>query len=408
MNEILSFGLLLAGGYLLGRFLSRFKIPAVTGYLLAGFLLGVSVINLVSYEWIGKLHWLIEFALIMVAFNVGGELSISTLKKLGKSLLWIVTFETLTTYFMMLGVIWLTSKSLPFALLIAAIGAATAPAVTVLVLNEYQADGPLSKTLLGCVGIDDAYGLVLYAISSSIAHALLGQGNPNPLVLLGTVSIEVLTSLVIGILTGWAIERMLRFSRTITESIAIVLGFLMVAGGVLEIQIKLGAETVLHFSPLLSAMAAGFFVSNFSARKSEAFRAVEMIGPPFYILYFGLAAAQLQVEKLIEMGTVALSYLFARFAGKNLGAYIGGLIGQAPEVVRRYTGLGLISQAGVAIGLSVLASSEFPHLASKIIAIAMGTTIVTELAGPFMTKYAIQKAGEAGRKFFQPGGAQNA
>ncbi len=397
MNHLLVLGIAVFGGYIAGKLVSKLNIPSVTGYLVWGFVVGVSVLRILNFDWLGRMSWLIEFALSFVAFNVGGELSFDNLRKLGPSIFWIVTFETFFTYLLMLFIIYLLTRNLALSFLIAAIGAATAPAVTVLVIDEYRADGPLTKTLLACVGIDDAYGLMLYAVSASVAHSLVKGEAINFLILSAAVIAEIATSLVLGLVGGVIMNYLLERTRSRAEVMTVVLGVITFIGGLLSIDVVLlGRE--LHFSPLLAAMAMGFYVANFSRRKAETFRVVEIFGPPFYIVYFVLAAAQLQLHKLIEMGKVAAGYIFARIVGKYTGAFTGATLGKAPSPVRFYTGLGLISQAGIAIGLSVLAASEFPSFKPEIIAIGMGTTIITELLGPFMARFAIFRAGEAWKK----------
>jgi len=152
-----------------------------------------------------------------------------------------------------------------------------------------------------------------------------------------------------------------------------------------------------RFSELLTAMAVGFYMGNFSPRRDVVGRALDGFSMPFYVLYFSLAGARLNFKFLISLGKVAGAYLLARFVGKSLGAWMGAAISKAPDVIRKYTGFGLFSQAGIAIGLALHAANEFPQLSDLIISIALGTTIVTEILGPLMTKFAMMRAGEVGR-----------
>ena len=393
MNEILLIGIVLFGGYLGGKLIAKIKVPAVTGYILVGLALGVSSLRFIPWEWNLKLGWLIEFALLLIAFQVGGELRISRLRKMGKSIIIIVTFETVTTYLLLLGAMLILGESLALGLLIASIGAATAPAVTVLVLNEYRAQGPLSQTLLACVGIDDAYGLALYSVSASLAHSLFSGAHIYPLGLAGMILAEIGVSILGGIIVGMILDLLLRRVKYSVEVLTMILGGITLAGGLLQ-NVAWG----LRFSPLLGAMAAGFYLTNYSPKRREAFAPLGDFGYPFYTIYFVLAGARLKVRLLFHLGWAAVGYLLARFSGKILGAGLGGLISHAPKPVRKYTGMGLFSQAGIAIGLCLVAAKEFPQVGDVIVAIALGTTIVTEIVGPFSTKYAITKAGEVGKK----------
>jgi Kef-type K+ transport system membrane component KefB len=368
VNEILLIGIVLFGGYLGGKLIAKIKVPAVTGYILVGLAFGVSSLKLIPWEWNLKLSWLIDFALLLIAFHIGGELRISRLRKMGKSIMLIVTLETVTTYLLLLGTMLILREPLALGLLIASIGAATAPAVTVLVLNEYRAQGPLSQTLLACVGIDDAYGLTLYSLSASLAHSLFSGTHIFPLRLAGIILAEIGTSILGGIIIGMFLDFLLRRIKYSVEVLTMVLGGITLAGGLLE-----GGIWGLRFSHLLGAMAAGFYLTNYSPKRREAFAPLENFGYPFYTIYFVLAGARLKLRLLFHLGWVAVGYLLARFSGKILGAGLGGLI-------------------------SLVAAKEFPQVGDVIVAIALGTTIVTEIIGPFSAKYAITKADEVGKR----------
>ncbi|HID96018.1 MAG TPA: cation:proton antiporter [Candidatus Latescibacteria bacterium] len=393
MNEILVVGIVLFFGYLGGKLIARIKVPAVTGYFLIGLAFGVSFLKIIPESWSLKLGWLIEFALILIAFTVGGEIKRSTLRSLGRSIFSIVIFETFGAYFLILLAMLLLHQPLALSLLIAAIGSSTAPAVTVLVLNEYRAKGPLTQTLLACVGLDDALGLAAYSVSASLAHSLFLGVHVSVPSLAGLVALGVVISLGLGIIAGLLLSNILRWVRYPLEILTVTLGTLTLIGGLLQLQVG-----PLHFSPLLGSMAMGFYMSNFPRRRKDVFAPLQNFGYPFYTIYFVLAGARLHIRMLAKLGLVALGYLLGRFTGKVLGANLGATISKAPLTVRKYTGFGLFSQAGIAIGLCLLAAREFPSVSSIVVAVGLGTTIVTEIVGPFSTKYVITKAGEVGKK----------
>ena len=393
MNNILTIGIILLFGFLAGKLLAKLKVPAVTGYILIGIAIGVSFLHLIPEEVNTKLDWMIEFALIIVAFSIGGELKKETMRKYGKKLLTIVVFETLFAYIFILFFLLLFKVSFPIALLIAALGSATAPAVTVLVLDELKAKGPLSMTLLACVGLDDALGLTLYAISSSIVHSIIGTEHILVVIIILKILISIFASIIIGIIAAYLLNIIFKIVRFRMEVLTVSLGMMTFFPGLLEYKIW-----DIRFSPLLASMAMGFVISNFSRHRREIFTALDNFSYPFYIIYFVLAGARLRVAKLIKLGFVALAYLIGRFSGKILGAYTGALLSKSSPVVRKYTGFGLFSQAGIAIGLCLIAAKEFPQFSQEIVAIALGTTIITEIIGPFSTKLAITKSGEAGKK----------
>lgn len=393
MNEILVVGIVLFFGYVGGKLIAKVKVPAVTGYILVGFAFGVSFLHLIPHSWNLKLGWLIDFALLLVAFTIGGELTKGTLKRFGNTIFSIVVFETFGAYFLVLLAMLLLHQPLALSLLIAAIGSATAPAVTVLVLDECQAQGPLTQTLLACVGFDDALGLAIYSVSTSLAHKFFFGTSISIIALSGIIILEIVVSIGLGLAAGLLLDRILRFVRYPVEVLTVALGTITLMGGLLQMGFN-----GLHFSPLLASMAAGFYITNFSPKRRDIFTPLENFGYPFYTIYFVLAGARLQIKMLAKLSLVALGYLLGRFSGKFLGASLGATIFKAPRTVKRYTGFGLFSQAGIAIGLCLLAAKEFPNVSDVIVAIGLGTTLVTEILGPFSTKYAVSKAREVGKK----------
>ena len=208
---------------------------------------------------------------------------------------------------------------------------------------------------------------------------------------------EIALSVLGGMIAGVILDLLLRRVKYPAEVLIMIVGGITLAGGLLQEGIW-----GLRFSPLLGAMAAGFYLTNYSPKRREAFAPLRDFGYPFYTIYFVLAGARLKVKLLFHLGWVAVVYLLGRFSGKILGASLGGILSHAPKQVRKYTGMGLFSQAGIAIGLCLVAAKEFPQAGDVIVAIALGTTIVTEIIGPFSTKYAITKAGEVGKVVRKP------
>ncbi|NIA22707.1 MAG: cation:proton antiporter [Proteobacteria bacterium] len=390
MNVIFVIGIALITGYLFGKAVKYIKLPSVTGYILGGLLVGSSFLNLIPYNMDVALTWIINFALMIVAFNVGGELGIKALKRLGKPIVSIVIFESLSAFLFITFLVYIAGLPILQAFLIGAIGAATAPAVTITVIREYKARGPISQVLLACTGIDDAIGLTLYAITSTIlqSHMNNTQQLAIPAIVL-KILIGLIISVIVGIISGYIINLLAKYARTEIEYIVLTLGILLTFGGFIQDGFR-GIE----LSPLLAAMVAGFFITNWSKKKKRIFSSLDTFGPVFYLLYFVLAGARLKVRMLLKLGKIATGYLIGRFVGKYVGTFVGGKISHAPATVTKYAGMGLISQAGIAIGLCVVAAQQFPTLSDLIVAIALGTTIVTELTGPLLTKIALTKGNE--------------
>lgn len=393
MNNIFAFGIIIFLGFLGAYLLSRLKVPAVTGYIIIGLLLGVSFLNIISPEVEARLDWLINLALLMIAFSVGGELKKKELAKMGRFIAWIVVSETIFAFLFIFGAVLLAGLDYKVALIIAALGSATAPAATVLVLNELRAKGPLTSTLLACVGIDDAMGITIYSIASSVVQALLSKGGFHMGMVVFSIIFDIVVSIVVGIVAGIVLVYLGKRVKYDTQAVIFTLGTLFFFTGPLY-----NTWHHYHFSPLLAAMATGFVFVNYSPHSRRIFRNLEFFAYPFYLVYFVLAGAKLQIRYFFKLGIVAIAYLVGRFLGKNAGVFIGGAIGKAPINVRKYAGLGLFSQAGIAIGLALFAANRFPMYSNTIIAIALGTTIITETLGPILTKIAVTRSGEAGGK----------
>jgi len=372
VNNILLLGIVLTGGFLGAFLMSKIKIPAVTGYILVGLALGVSFLHIIPLQKNIALSWLINLALLLIAFNVGSELTLKNLTKFGKFIGPVVIFESLFSFIAIFLFLLLFKMDFKLALIIASLGSATAPAATVLVLNELRARGPLSTTILACVGLDDAIGITLFSISASIVSSMIG-GPIHPGIVVLSIFVDLIASSIIGILAGLLLVYLVR-----TVSVDEFHSF--------------------HFSPLLASMFMGFIFATFSKKMKSARRPLDYFGYPFYLIYFVLAGARLQVKLLIKLGWFAIAYIIGRLTGKFVGAYIGGVVGKAPKVVRKYTGFGLVSQAGIAIGLALFAANRFPMYSSTIIAIALGTTIFTEIVGPILARFAIMKSGEYHKK----------
>ena len=385
-SALLIVGLLILCGYGGGRLVGLLRLPAVTGYIIVGLGLGISGAAIVGDAWWHSLEWTVEFALSLVAFNVGYELRFAELARLGKGLTLLVVLETMGAFIAIWLVMLLVGLGWRLGMLIGAIGAATAPAVTVIVFNSLRAKGPLTQAVLACVGFDDALGLVIYSV---VAPLLAAHGTAN-----GVLALKVLYQLGLSIGVGSCLGALAvivtRYIKHEAELMVAIVGIVVFCAGLLESH-----PFGLHCSPLLGAMMVGFLVGNFG-RAPRRFGETFFAGAsPFYTLYFALAGSRLRLFALVALWLPALGYLGARLGGKWLGAYIGGKLGRLPSVVTRLTGPCLFSQAGIAIGLTVYAAKDFPQWAPTVVAVMLGTTVVTEIVGPALTRFAVKKAGEA-------------
>lgn len=387
MNAFFALGISLILGGILGKWMGKIKMPVVAGYIVAGLVLGISGLKLVTSVRLDELSFISDFALCIIAFNIGSELEFSLLKKLGKSIFAIALSEALLTFALVTGVSWLISRDLALALILGAVSSATAPAATVMVLKEYNARGPLTQYLLAVVAIDDIICLIIYAMASSVAKVLVQHASLSLAKILLFPLLEIFLSVLVGVILGLILSALIRRARQDTETLLYLVGILLLLSGLAQLM---------TISTLLAAMALGTTVANLSRQKTKAIRNMERFSPPIIAAFFLLAGARLDIYLLPQIGLLGLAYLLFRLAGKLLGARLGARLSGAPQVVRKYLGLGLLSQVGIAVGLAITVAQEFPGsgLGSLVVTILLSTTIFTEIIGPFATKQAIIRAGE--------------
>jgi len=335
-----------------------------------------------------QLSFIGDFALGIIAFNIGSELEYSVLKRLGKPIFIIAFFEAIFAFILVTLVTILLGEKIYTALILGAVASATAPAATVMVLNELKAKGPLTSTLLGVVAVDDAICLMIYAIASSLAKVFIKHTSINMYSLIYLPIKEIVLSVLSGFLLGILLVYIINRLHKDSEIQIVALGFIITLTGM---------AMKYNLSPLLSCMSLGIAVSNLCAHSNEVFSTIEKFDSPIITAFFVLAGARLNISLIPKIGLLGICYLIFRIIGKVSGAYIGGIISKAPKVVKKYIGYGLFSQIGVAIGLAIIVSREFKGtgLDVKVLTILLATTIITEIIGPISTKQAIIKAKEA-------------
>uniref|UniRef100_UPI0026077189 cation:proton antiporter domain-containing protein n=1 Tax=Oceanispirochaeta sp. TaxID=2035350 RepID=UPI0026077189 len=385
-------------GTFVGRLFQKWKIPQVVGYICLGVILGKTGFNVVNTSTLVALQPFNSFALGLIGFMIGGELKISTLKKYGKQFSTILILEALGAFFLvsilmiLMGFLFFNDKltAISFGLLMGAISSATAPAATTDVLWENKTKGPLTTMVLGIVAMDDAFALLLFALASSIAGLLSGQGNVSLGYSLVELIWEIGAAILLGFLAGAIIKRAISSFVNDDKILAFSVG---------AILLIIGAAQILKVDMILAAMSLGFFVTNhIPLRSKKTFHLVEKFTPPVYILFFVLVGAKLDVSGLTLMSVIlALVYIVGRIAGKAFGAILGATLSKAPKTVRKYLPFCLLSQAGVAIGLSIVAGQSFKGpIGDTIILVITATTFVVQIIGPAFVKYAVVKSGEVG------------
>jgi len=397
LNMVLLFGLVILGGTFGARFVQKLHIPQVVGCIMVGILLG-DVTGIIKPDKIELLAPFTMFALGIIGFLIGGELRSDVFKRYGKQFFIILLSEG-TGAFLLVAVgtsaaVWFitadVSSSVAIGLVLGAIASATAPAATVNVLWEYKTRGPLTATVLAIVALDDAFALLLYRGAATGAKALLGAGGET--VLGATILLfgEIVGSVVLGFLAGLLLYFLLKLVKANDKILELAIASLLLVVGI---------SMVPKIDPILPAMTLGVTVANLMPRRSKAvFKLVEGFSPPIYISFFVLAGAHMEFARIgLWMLVVIVLYLCCRMAGKMLGSWLGARYSAAPATVRKYLGICLQSQAGVAIGLAILAGHQFEaEIGTTIIMVVMSATFVTEILGPMLVKVGVKKAGEAG------------
>jgi Kef-type K+ transport system membrane component KefB len=396
-NVLAVIGLIIAVSFLGSKLFQRVGVPQVVGFIVIGVVLGTSFLKIIPLELAEELTFISEIALGLIGFDIGSHLRFSDLRRLGRSILFILLFEALGTFALVTAGVYLITQSWHTALVFGALSSATAPAATVDVLAEYDAKGPLTTTLLAVVGMDDALALLLYSVAAALAEALLAQsGPPSLLQVVELPLIEIGGSVLLGLGMGLLLDRIMCRMKRQHDAMAVSIGFVLLC---------VGLSQSFGFSLILTTMILGIVVVNRCSDHGRHIRyTIEQAGPVVYVLFFTLVGARFQISLLPQMGLLGLAYVLLRSSGKFLGAWLGGTVGGAEAVVRNNLGLGLLSQAGVAIGLALASAARFSAygeegqaLGGLVINVITATTFVVQIAGPICVKWAITRAGEIGR-----------
>ena len=384
MNQTAQFLFALGAILLLGLaadFLGRRTfLPRVTLLLLVGILVGDQVLGLIPATLGARFEVIANLALLMVGFLLGGQLTLKSLRGMGRQLLWISLCATLAS--VLVVTLALSAFGLPpeIALLLGCIAAATAPAATADTVIESGRTGPFCRLLLAIVAIDDAWALILFSVALAAVSILNGVGSMDAQLLTAVHEVfgAVALGLTIGVPAAYLTGRLTPGQPMLTEA----LGLVFICGG---------AAIWLDVSFLISAMAMGAVIANLATHHDYPFHEIENIEWPVMVVFFMLAGASLEIGMLRELGLVGLIYLLARTVGKVSGAWLGARLSDAGPAVERWMGLALLPQAGVAIGMSLLAANRFPEYRQIILSVVISTTVLFELAGPAITRLALRK-----------------
>lgn len=410
MEFLLSIGLAMFAGLLLTRVTKRFNLPDVTSYLVAGLLvgplalgrLGIPGFGFRSFPYVEEMGLICDVALGFIAFSIGNEFRLEELKHIGKQATVIAVFQALTaTLFVDLGLfllhLVLGSEVLPVStcIILGAIATATAPAATIMVINQYKAKGPLTSILLPIVALDDAVGLIVFAVSTGIAKAL-NSGSISVVSVLVNPLLEIICSLGMGAAVGWAFSETEKFFHSRSKRLSLAVAFVFLCTGLSKMEFELGGGMELGFSSLLVCMMCGTVFCNICDFSEEIMYRTDRWTAPVFVLFFVLSGAELDLRVFLSPAVVGIGvvYIITRSAGKIIGASVSAKAMQCRETICKYLGITLLPQAGVALGMSVTVAAQFGAEGSIIRNIVLFSVLVYELVGPVMTKIALTAAGE--------------
>jgi Kef-type K+ transport system membrane component KefB len=389
MNEILSVGLILMAALLAGHLAQLARVPEVTGYLLVGVLIGPSALDLISHENITTLGFLSDVALGLILFNIGSIFEASNFIRVGPGVVRITLWEATLAFALVCLVLLASGMSAPVALLLGVVAMETAPATTLMVLNEYDAKGPMTDRLLALVALNNMYVLVMFGLVTaglslveSAGEGWLFAGYRAMHGLMWTT----LGSVALGALIGLLMDLWASRARESGEAMILSIGAVLIA---------VGASRWLGLSPLISTLALGATVANASRQGDRLLHALGRADPPLYAAFFVLAGAELVPGSVLSLGVIGIGYTLARTVGKIVGARIG-LRGQdVPDAVRTQIGYCLVSSSSLAVGLTIQIRTAFPAYAATVTGIVLAAVVIFEVVGPLLTRRALIVTGEA-------------
>ena len=391
MNELASLGLILLFALLIGHLVKFARIPEVTGYLVAGMLVGPSVLGWVTHENLQALHVFSEVGLGLILFSIGAVFELSRMRAIGRRLVTLTFAESALAAVLVAVGMLLVGQPWQVALLLGAIAVETGAASTLMVIRENNSSGPFTEALTGVIGLNNIFALVAFALAAAALDltGLVAGGGVSvmgvaraifPLVwqLVGSAALGFLVGL---LLASWASQ--------VVESGEVLI---LLVGCVL---LTVGVATVLDLSPLVASLAVGATMANLSRKSRALFEALSRTDPPLYVIFFVLAGADLNLALLPALGVLGIVYVVGRAAGKLLGARYAARRERFPDTVQRLLGFSILAQAGLAVGLVLVTRERFPELAPTVTTVVLGAVVVFEIAGPLSARLALDRSGES-------------
>lgn len=388
---LISLAIMLLAGFVVSLLTKLLKLPNVTGYILAGVLIGPYVLNMIPASIIDNMSFISDLALGFIAFGVGKFFKKNVIKSAGLKIIVITVFESLLAGILVTIFIGICFPNLgwSFALLLGAIATATAPASTLMTINQYKAKGEFVNTLLQVVALDDIVCLLVFSVVSAIVSTTSNDG-------LDVMSIALpilynIAFIAIGFIAGFVLGFLVEKRSSNSQ---LIIAVAMICG-------ISGACIILNISPLLSCMIFGASYINFK-EDEKLFKYIDHFTPPIMLLFFVVSGMNMDLSAFATIGLVGVVYFIVRIVGKYAGAYLSCAITKKPSPVKNYLGFALIPQAGVAIGLAFLAQRILPdNIGSTFLSIILSSSVLYEMCGPVLAKFALFKSGAINKNQIQ-------
>ena len=401
MNVILSIGILIFTGYILGELAEKIKLPKISGYIFAGIVLNPDLLGIMSSQFVEHTDPLLTISLSFITFSIGGSLSKENLKATGKNILILTVFESLFAFFAVFLFMFIslnffihifqsTYVNIAVSLVLASLAAPTDPSATLAVIHEFKAKGEVSTSMLEIAAFDDIVAIIIYTMVTALASLLLGGANIEFGSALLNLGRDIFGAIIIGAIVGFVFNLATRLFKKQEEGTLIVLTFGM-------ILLSYGISEYFRFESLLSTIALGAVVVNFNSLSNKIFKLIERYTDELiFVIFFTLSGLHLQLASITGSYILILIYIIARIIGKFSGIYTGSVLTKTNSRIRRFTPGGLIPQGGIVIGLALLLTKDeiFKDSATIIMGVVIGAALIHEIIGPISSRLSLKKAGE--------------
>ncbi|MGE4490629.1 MAG: cation:proton antiporter [Kiritimatiellales bacterium] len=403
MSSMLVIGIILATGFLMGEAVQPFRLPRITGYILAGILLNPQLLPIIPTDFAQHTDLVTDIALSFITFSVGGTLLGRWLKQMGRTILTMTVCEAefamlaVTLGFLLLAVLLkplhisaLSASPLVLTLLLGVLASPTDPSATLAVTHQYKARGEVTSTVMGIAASDDVLGIINFSLGVALARMAATHSGFSMTHSVLLPIFEIVGGIGVGVFFGWLLNRTTAWFNRETEGELIVLIFAVLG-------LCYGIARLVHADELLATMAMGCIVVNFNPKQAKIFSMLERYQEELiFVFFFTVSSMKLDLSVMPSAAIYIAAFVILRALGKTLGAYTGARLSGASPAVRRYTFLGLLPQGGIVIGLALIMHStpDFKDVSNLVMAIVIGATVIHEIAGPIVSRIGLRKAGE--------------